>query len=508
MASMASNRNSKFALLLALSLPAVASAADWKFTPTFSASERYSDNITLSSNDRESSFVTELRPGFSFSRKGARLRANVDYGLQGLLYTHDSGANTVNNQLSARLNSELIEENLFLDATARIGQQSRNLTGRSGVGNYNTSGNVGETRSFSLSPSWRSRFGNTARLDARWNLTYTDTDSSGFSGSTGNNLNVGLSSGSAFNQMPWGLDYRVSHSDASGAGNRNSSLSGNLGYAFTPKTRLNLSVGRDDNNGRTAGFNRAGGNWWNLGASWAPTSRTSFNASAGKRFGGDSYGLNLSHRTRNTTWGLRYSESLLDSFQQATSTLGVNNYECTSAGQTQIFPALQGSDFDNVLQNAVNCTFIDPLNFNQYPQANLIDEFDHAFILDTTILSKSWSGMVSYRTGKSTFSGTLQRSEREFLAAATKTTDEQYSLSGSWSLRLGPRTSSHLSLSVRHAESGLSESDDWTVGWALTRRLAADATGVLELRRVQRDSGSSTGGYAENSIAARLNMSF
>jgi len=235
-ASMASNRNSKLALLTAMLLPAAASAADVDFKPTFTASQRYSDNIALSSSNRESSFVTELRPGFSFSRQGARMRANVDYGLQGLLYTHDSGANSVNNQLAARLDSELIDENLFLDATARIGQQNRSLTGRSGVGNYNTSGNVGETRSFSLSPSWRSRFGNTARLDARWNLTYTDTDSPGFSGNTGNNLSVGLASGSAFNQMPWGLGYRVNHSDASGAGNRNSSLSGNLGYVFTPKT--------------------------------------------------------------------------------------------------------------------------------------------------------------------------------------------------------------------------------------------------------------------------------
>ena len=67
-----------------------------------------------------------------------------------------------------------------------------------------------------------------------------------------------------------------------------------------------------------------------------------------------------------------------------------------------------------------------------------------------------------------------------------------------------------MSLASIHTESSAIQNDDWSLAWVLSYRLARQATGAVELRRVERDSSSvsSTGPYTENSLSARLNMSF
>jgi uncharacterized protein (PEP-CTERM system associated) len=503
---MASNRNNSgrrgisfagisFASLsLALLTPASASAVDFDFKPTLSLMERFSDNVSLSATNPQSSFLSEIRPGFSLSSKGTRTRLSVDYGLQALLYSHDRDANTHNNQLTARLGSDWLDRRLVINADARIGQQNINSTGAVGTGNFNVTGNSAETRTFSIAPAWKSRFGNQANLDARWQLTYSDSDSAALSSTTANSLALSLSSGSAFNQIPWALAYRVAGSDANANGDRNASLSGTLGYIYSPKTRFNLTLGKDSNNGTTTGFDQADGIYWNVGVNWAPTLRTSLNATAGKRYNGDSYGLNLTHRTRKSSWALRYSEEITDAYALLTATSAVDIYNC--GGNTPPFIVTAGAVPDSAACGGLTPTPIILAAVLSYPQ--LVDGFN---------LNRSWSGITTYKTGKSVFSLSLNKSRRELLA--TNGSDSTYGLVGSWTLRVGPRTSSSLLFNATHSENAVAEeSDDLSLSWLLSYQLSRQATGVVELRRVERTSGSTTGAYDENSISARLNMSF
>lgn len=487
MASMA-NSSSRYVLLVFF-LSATASAGGWKFTPTVSVNERYSDNVSLSTVSPESSFLTEITPGFKLSSQGGRGSFSVDYGLQSLLYSHDSDANSINNQLSANLKSELIDDSFFIDASARIGQQNSNLTGVAGTGNYNTTGNRIETRSASITPSWRSRFGNDAQLDARWQLTYADSDDGTLSGTTGSSLSLNLSSGSAFKRIPWSLAYRLQNNDGSASATRNSSVSGSVGYVYSPKLRLTLSAGNDSNNGTTTGFNQASGMYWNLGLNWTPTNRTNLGVTAGHRYSGNSYGLNFSHRTRKTTWALQYSEDIADTFSQISSTGAFDIYLCGAS--LVVVPVGSGSP-DVALCGTAPIIPAQVLNSTQ--------------LVNDTTLNKSWSGSATYKTGKSTFSANLTKSRRELLTAGTS--DDNYSLGGSWSLRLSPRLTSALFLTSSHAETVGSQSDDWNIAWILSRQLSRKATGALEVRRLERDAGSTTGAYKENSVSARVNMSF
>jgi uncharacterized protein (PEP-CTERM system associated) len=495
MASMASNRNNPSAnrvalagCLFALLVSAQSGAGNVKFNPTLTLNERYSDNIALTSNGQIDSFMTEVRPGFTLTSQGARGDISVDYGLQALMYSHDSDANSHNNQLAAKLNSNWLDERFFIEADARIAQQNANSTATLGTGNYNISNNRSETLSFGFAPSWRSRFGNDATLDARWRSTYVDSDSTSLPGTASNSINLGLTSGSAFKRVPWNLAYQIRSSDASsGNGNRNSSVSGGLGYVFSRKTRMNLTMGKDFNNGSTSGFNKVSGGFWNVGVDWAPTLRTHLGATVGNRYGGNSFGLDFSHRTRKSTWALKYTEAISDAYDQLN---GEDVYLCDGPIQVSV-PAGTLPDF-GVCKNP---QLIDPF----LPGTSLARE---------STLTKNWTGSTSYKLGKSVFSLNLQKSQRKLLATAGNDPDDTYRLGGNWSLRLGPRLSSTLSLSSSHAETAASQSDDWSVAWLMSYQLTRQASSVLELRRVERDTDSTTGPFQENSVSARLNMSF
>ena len=484
---MVSNSRASRLLVAVIALVAGSAWADMTFTPTFSAMERYSDNVSLVTTGRESSFITEIRPGFKISSKGGRGEYSVDYSLQSLLYSHDSKENALNNQLAATLRTEILEDHFFLDGSANISQVNTDLTKSTGTGNFNTTGNLSETKTVSLTPSWKSRFGDKAKLDARWMVSYSDSDNAAISGASASNLSVTLSSGPHFQRTPWGLNFQQQNSDGDANASHFSSLSGNIGYAVTPKVTLNLTVGRDSNNGTTNAYSQTSGSFWSVGGSWNPSPRTSLGANVGKRYNGDSYGLSFNHRTRQTVWDLRYNEQVTDTFAQILQAIAYDVYLCDNL---LIFvPSGSGSPDPAV------CL---PLIFNL---PVLTSQLQSGFTLNKTL-----SGTVSYKTGKSTFALNLSRTQIDLLATATN--DETRAVTGSWNYKLTPRMTSTLSLSSTSAQAAGSKSDDWSMAWSLSRQLAKQATGTLEARRVKRSDDSTNGGYSENSVSARLSMSF
>lgn len=470
--------------------------ADWGFKPTLTVQERFSDNISLASSNAESSLLTEIRPGFRIGSKGARGEYQVDYGLQTLIYSHDSGENSLNHQLNAVLKSELIEDHLFLDATANISQRSADLTQPTGAGNFNTTSNSVETRSLSLTPAWRSRFGNDATLDARWQLSFSDSSNGTVSGTNGSNMSVSLSSGSAFKRVPWSLTYQRQDSDGDSAASTFSSVTGTLGYQFTRKLRLSLSAGYDANDGNTSAYTQNSGNFWNAGVNWNPTSRTNLGATVGKRYNGNSYGLNFNHSTRKTVWTLNYSEQVMDSFALISSSLSGDLYGCLddTGRLSKILPVASGATPDSSLCNGQTLIFIGPYSF---PVTSLQNGF---------ILTKSLLGIVSYKTPKSIYSLSMNNTRTEGITSGSSSRTS--GVTGNWSFRLNSRLTSNLSLSTTQSQAIGSDSEDWNVAWSLTRQLSRTATGAIEARHLQRSDSSTTGGYDENSLSARVNMSF
>lgn len=484
-----SSAQARLALTLLACVASGAGAGDWRLTPTISVSERYSDNIGLNSSaTSESSFVTDIAPGLTIRRQGGRAQLEADYSLHGLLYSHDSGANSLQHQLTARLRAEPVSELFYLDADARIDQTTVSTVDRVG-GTYNLGGSHVETRSLGITPILRKRLGSTATLEARWELNLTNSDGGVLSNSRGDSLSVALVSGRSFNNVPWSLSLIRQSTDNGQTDTESNGLNGYVGYRLSPKFELGINAGHEDNSGTTL-YNQTGGAYGNLAMRWSPTSRTSLGASAGRRYDGNSYGLDFSHRTLRSTWALRYSESITD---PSDLLLSFDQYLCPSASG-----ALVTMYYFSGSQAPVGCILTGRADLS----AQVLG------LITGPSLNKAWSGTVSYRLRKSTFSLSLNSNRRRYLSAAGGS-DDVANLSAMWNWRIGPRTTSSLSL-VKGSTSYYtlaSDSDYTTLSWLISRKLSPRTTGSLEIGHIEKKGGTS-GDYDENTISARLSHSF
>lgn len=462
-------------------------AAEWRFEPKFGISERYTDNIALQTSGPQASFVTEVIPGFSLLRRSAGMDLSVDYGLHGTLYSHDPSLNSKSNQLASQLYARVLGENLVIASSATINQHNINEVGKVGVGSYNLTNNRTEIRSFTIGPSWQNRFGEYAQFNIKGQVRLSESDNnSTFSAAQNANLLVKLTSGTEFSKTPWGLSYRLQVDDSTSKV-RISSLVVNTGYQVAPKTRLVATVGQDENDQSSAGFDKIKGSNWSLGLTWNPSQRSQFEASAGRRYGNTSYALNFSNRSAKTFWTLRYSENVTDSVSQLSAQAAYDTYRCNLS--TVRVPAGSAPPDSSCVLDAYA---------SLVPASSITNGF---------YIEKAWSGSLSLLLNEQTFTVALNQGRSEELTLGTN--GSRYSLGGIWDLRLSPRMLSTLSYSTNHVTSSVATSDNWTLSWALTRRLSGKATGTLEVHHFEgNNSDSGTDAYKENSASAWLNMSF
>jgi uncharacterized protein (PEP-CTERM system associated) len=474
------------ALALALSAPGVY-AADWKITPNVSVSERYSDNVNLAPAGQElGGFTTEINPGVSIATSGAgRIKTHVDYTLRSpITFGQVQTTSRANHQLNGTANATLVDETLYMDATARVGQQNLSLVGPVGTETADSS-NIATYRALSLSPYLRHRFGSFASGDARYTRDYTNYSNGGTS-STGDAFNLALNSGTSFSQLFWGLNYskqKVAY--ANDAVDREFEReSATLGYNLTPKFRLFATAGDEQNTYAAAAGVSTGGSYWNAGAGFAPTTRTSLEASYGQRFFGKTYTLNLSHRTRRTTWAANYLQDIVDA----------RTYILTPQTRPFIFTDSTGRQLvlvDSVTGKPVLFTFEVPTLTND------------------VYISKSFTGSLGIATGKSTVTLSVFDTIRESQLTALNDS-KQYGTNAAWGFKLTGRTTSTLSAGwSRLTTPGVDREDDlWNIRYSLTRQFNPKASGSLELRHQQRSSNQAVGDYRENAISGIANMTF
>jgi uncharacterized protein (PEP-CTERM system associated) len=487
MASTASNK--RFFLLACLLATAPAWAGDWKFTSGITLSERFSDNVDLAANGlAESDWITEISPRISMSRAGGRVKANVDYSLQGLLYANDSDQNDVRHNLNGRATAELAKDLFFLDATARISHQLLNLADAGGLGDAVGAGNTTSVGSYSLTPYLKHRFGSAATVEARVTQDGVFIGDSSVSDTNSTRYQLSAVGGNYFPPLSWSASYTKSdtRNNAAGASDSgNESASANARYRLTRKFGLlaQASMEKNDFAGASNATNIRDYSSYGFGAFYTPsrqvsmdvlfndsdngsfisgsltlnpTLRTSITATTSERAYGRTYSLNLAHRTRKSNWSLRYSEDLTTSQQQFTNFVPV---------------------------------------FNQ----NLKDE---------TYVAKNLIGTVSYTLRRNTFNLSLYNNGREYQSIAGN--DKTRGMQASWSLKPAAHTTFTLSGGISKNEiSAPSREDDlWNLSLVTTHQFQPKVSGSVEVRHQERKSTVATGSYDENSVAARLNMSF
>ena len=484
-------------------------AAEWRFSPTLTLRETYSDNITLAPTGREqSAFVTEAMPGFSVSGIGRRSQFQATYQARGILYNNDVGGNNLQNYLNARGAAQLVDDLLFVDGTASINNLSTSGYGPQALDSTYAINNRSEVRTYSISPYLKRRYGSLAEGELRYTHQGVNSDTNGFSNYNSDELKLRVTSAEAFRLLGWDVIALRRHNSYDVLNSvDNDYLNGTLRYRLTDQLSLTGSAGYERYTYRSIGTGPEGASW-NVGFDWKPSSRTSLTATAGRRFYGNAYSLNGVHRSRYTTWNVSYDEDITTTQQQLVESGAIS----TTTFLDQVFSA----------------TIADPA-----ARAQAVEAFIRATNLPSTLanpnaglsnrlyLQKRLQGAVAFNTGKSTLLLSVYNTMRRPQTALTDNTglftagnavyvDEsrQRGVSGLWNLRLTPLTSMNLNARYYQITSLLSNrtDDNTLVTLGLSHQLSPRTTGTVELRRYQGSFGQNNTDFRENAISAYLTM--
>jgi uncharacterized protein (PEP-CTERM system associated) len=515
-------RRSLALLPLAAGLAAAFPAhAAWDFSPMASARLTYSDNVTLQSDDKaESGMVLQLRPGFQLVNRSQRFDLSLGYSLNLYHYTgHRPGAGQRHNQeLNGNLKGRLVEDLLYLDATAAISQQAASAFGPLQDGNDHVANNRNEVRSYRVSPYLVHRFGAFANGVLRYSHDSVSTDNVGMRRSEGNTVNATLTSGPTFRRFGWDatvtrsvLNEQLPRVDNGANEQTTSSKNANVGLHYAASPQLNIGVygGYDDFDFSGLGGKQSG-SAYGANLQWTPSARTSVQASAGHRFYGPSYNLVLQHRSRGTVWNINYSDAVTSSRSQ--------------------FVLPQAIDTAAMLDNLFRAQISDPLlraaAVQAYMQqtglppslATSINFFSNRYSLQ-----KQLSASVGWQLARTTTLFSLYKSRREMLSnqqvdsvllgnslAIFNDNTEQTGATASLSYRPGAQTVLTLSGKAINVESlTVAQSNHHrSVHLNLARTFSPRLSGSVEVRHVKGGAGIGGQQYTENAVTAVLTSKF
>lgn len=494
-----------------LLLPFHSYAGDWKVTPSLSLKETYTDNVRLATpGNEQSDFITQINPGISVSGTGSHLKFDGRYTMQNIFYANDSGPTSINHQLSANGNVELLDDLFFVDGRASISQQNISAFGPQTTDNTNITGNVTNVTTYSISPYLRHRFKNFASGEARYTHDSVSTGANGLSDSQSDRILLGLTSGTDFGRLGWGLNYNKQQLDSTNGQTVDlETYSGNLRYRVTPQFGLTATGGEEKNSYQSL-TGKSGGSYWTGGFAWNPSQRTSISANAGQRFYGNTYSLNANHRSRRTFWSVSYSEDITTTRDQFlipatidTAEFLVNSHLFDLIPEADRLLAAEAFIRANGLPNAL---------------ANSVNYFSNRFFLQKRLqASVSVTGrrntVILSFFDTSREAQTSQTQDSLLLGPSSLSLNDNTNSAGVnalWSLRVSPQTSANLSAGfTRTTSDATNRQDDYkTLRASLSKQFQPKLNGMIELRRIESESNQANSGYSENAITASVNMTF
>lgn len=297
-------------LTLGLSLPVVAQEAGvtvpkLSVVPRLSISERYTNNVALSSTGQKSEFITKISPGISIRSNAGRLKGNFDYSLSELIYAQGTSARQTQNALNSVLNLEAVDGFAFVDFSGSISQQSISALGKPSTDGSSLNGNSTETSVFRLSPYLRGNLAGIADYEVRYGWTSSQSGAASVSDIRTTDASARLSGSARGGPMGWSAGWSSQDVKYSlGRAVQSDRLNGALSYAFTPQLSGSLLVSRESNNYTSAAkqsYGSAG-----LGLNWRLSNRTTVAAQIENRSFGQSHNISIAHRTPRTAW--RFSD--------------------------------------------------------------------------------------------------------------------------------------------------------------------------------------------------------
>jgi uncharacterized protein (PEP-CTERM system associated) len=492
-----------FALELLL-LSKQVNAAEWQTEPYLNLQETYSDNIVLAPPGNEiSDLITEIDPGIILTRTSSDLKLHASYQMQNFIYAKNSAMHSTHHLLDTELNANLIKGSLFLDGRAEISQQNISSLGRLAIDNSSVTNNRTSIGTYSVSPYFKHNFEDLISSELRYTHSAVATTTNGISNLQTNLIHLNLENGPSFKKFGWGVNlnrqinnYRDNTVGFPGSNN----YSANLSYQMTPSLRLTATGGYEQYDYQSI-VQLPEGPTQTVGFSWIPSQRTNIEASAGRRFFGNTYMLDISQRSARTVWGLVYNEDIT-----------------TTQSQFIIPASINTSDFlnnlwantitDDTLRQQTVDTFIQDMGLPN-SLASPVNYLTNRVFLQKRI--EASAGLIGEKM-KTMFTiyGMKRNAQTSAnvdsaINAAAKDETKQIGGTALWSMQISSRTSANIDVDA----SATSRKDYIkSIKIGMIRQLQPKLSCSFEIRRTQRHSSAIYGGYQENAASASFLIKF
>lgn len=296
--------------------------AEVKVSPSVDLRETYSSNPGLQGGAQEhGQFISELSPALRVAANGPRLQGFLSLSEHLYAYSGAQADGTQHSQfqLQGSAKARLVGDLLYADANAMIGQQAISAFAAPASTNGYSSANRARISTWSVSPYLTHRFGRNATGELRYTHDAVRSGANGFGDSTGDRLTLSAASSNE-NASRIGWNLRASRQDVeftqeNEVKTREQTASATVSLRANERFRVNFSGGYDSYDFSAEGTPNKGRSY-SIGATWNPSARTTIDASAGRRYYGDSYSLNASHRSRRTVFVATYGDDITNTRSQ------------------------------------------------------------------------------------------------------------------------------------------------------------------------------------------------
>lgn len=462
-------------LIFAGCLASTVQAGDWNLDESYSLSTSVVQRENDSGRNDYDSLALRATPRLRLHGESGRARADISYGLSGLLDS-DSGnsASGLSHSLNGTASTELIKRRFFLRGSAFAGLTNSTNTSAP-VNNFSRDNESIQTYALTLMPEFRHHLGRKADFVSRNSIRYFGSDGTNNNDNISTRLQAGLQSGPYYGPVSWSLGAFNTNTSYDNSSSSVTSLDADLGYRVNRIWRvfsgLGFSEGDTLNGQRNSGLN------WSLGTSWTPSPRTSLSGRFGQNYSGNVWNGQFSHRSRRARFALGLSRSLTDT---TTVLLQEQEFNLLNPDGSQALDPLTG----------------DPLVGTAY---NLVPNADN-FINTTATASLTLSGR------RSSIGGTATYSDRDYDLANRD--EEYYSFRVNSRRSLTPKTGVNLNLGVSHLSGNTQDNTTYDVIIGATTRLGRYSSLGLNVGHRVFESSLPNNGYTEESVTLTFRSKF
>jgi uncharacterized protein (PEP-CTERM system associated) len=277
-------------------------AQTWRIVPSLAVESVLTDNVRLTPTDRRGDWVNQISPSLAISEHGAHSSLSGSIVLPIVLYTRESGNDTVRPEISLSGNAELYPRLFYVDASAQVSQQFVSPFGPRPQDLITTTDNRQTVQSYRISPYIKGEAANDIHYELRDSNVWTHASDIGDTAdrSYTNEVVANLTR----DPTPFGasLDYDRTDTDFSRE-ERSLTEIARLDGSWKPDPQWELRAGAGYENNRFP-LERFSGPTYRAGVRWRPTERTKLDASWEHRFFGNAYHFSFDHRTPLTGWSI------------------------------------------------------------------------------------------------------------------------------------------------------------------------------------------------------------